>query len=101
MSGSLKQSIVFVRKELGKTTDEKLNQVVEVDETISNSEINENPLPDEPIIPNEQYEVGKVYTLQDSNGVRYLYTITKLDDNGIDVIGDLKREDGQDLKKDN
>jgi hypothetical protein len=101
MSGSLKQSIVFVRKELGKTTDEKLNQVVEVDETISNSEINENPLPDEPIIPNEQYEVGKVYTLQDSNGVRYLYTITKLDDNGIDVIGDLKREDGQDLKNNN
>lgn len=92
---SLKQSIVCARKELGKTTEEKQTQVIEDDKSVDNSEINENPI--EPDRPNQRYEVGKIYTLQDSNGVRYLYTITSLDDNGIDVTGDIKRQDGLDI----
>lgn len=92
---SLKQSIVCARKELGKTTEEKQTQVIEDDKSVDNSEINENSI--EPDRPNQRYEVGKIYTLQDSNGVRYLYTITSLDDNGIDVTGDIKRQDGLDI----
>lgn len=92
---SLKQSIVCARKELGKTTEEKQTQVIEDDKSVDNSEINENPI--EPDRPNQRYEVDKIYTLQDSNGVRYLYTITSLDDNGIDVTGDIKRQDGLDI----
>jgi hypothetical protein len=92
---SLKQSISCTRKELGKTTEEKQNEIIEEDKSVDNSEINENP--SDPTIPNQRYEVGKVYTLQGSDGVKYLYTITKLDDNGIDVIGDIKREDGQNI----
>jgi hypothetical protein len=94
-NGALKQSIVFTRKELGKTTEEKQNEIIEEDKSVDNSEINENP--SDPTIPNQRYEVGKVYTLQGSDGVKYLYSITKLDDNGIDVIGDIKREDGQNI----
>jgi hypothetical protein len=92
---SLKQSIVCARKELGKTTEEKQTQVIEDDKSVDNSEINENPI--DPDRPNQKYEVGKIYTLQGTDGVRYLYTITSLDDNGIDVTGDIKREDGLDI----
>ena len=92
---SLKQSITCARKELGKTDEEKQNQIIEEDKSVDNSEINENP--SDPTIPNQRYEVGKVYTLQGSDGVKYLYTITGLNDNGIDVIGDIKREDGQNI----
>lgn len=93
---SLKQSIICTRKELGKTDEEKENEIIEEDKTVNNSEINENPI--EPGKPNERYEVGEVYTLEDSDGVKYLYTITGLDDNGVDVIGDIKRADGEDIK---
>lgn len=93
---SLKQKIVCTRKELGKTSEEKQNQQIQEDTSVNNNEINENPTV-EPIVPNSKYEVGKVYTLQGSNGVKYLYTITKLDTNGVDVVGNLKREDGQEL----
>jgi hypothetical protein len=96
---SLKQSIVCARKELGKTAEEKQTQVIEDDKSVDNSEINENPI--DPNRPNQRYELGKVYTLQDTDGVRYLYTITSLDENGIDVTGNIKREDGEDLKNNN
>lgn len=92
---ALNQSIVCARKELGKTTEEKQTQVTEEDKSINNSEINDNPI--NPEIPNQKYEVGKIYTLQGPDGVRYLYTITSLDDNGIDVTGDIKRQDGLDI----
>jgi len=94
---SLKQSITCTRKELGKTDEEKQNQIVEEDKSVNNSEINENP--SDPELPNQRYEVGKVYTLQGSDSVKYLYTITGLNDNGIDVIGDIKREDGESILK--
>lgn len=42
--GSLRQSINAVRKELGKTTDEKLNQTIEENKSVNNSEINENEI---------------------------------------------------------
>lgn len=94
-NGGLKQSIICTRKELGKTTEEKETQVVEQDKSVNNSEINENP--SSPDSPNQNYEVGRVYTLQGSDGVKYLYTITGLDDNGIDVIGDISRVDGENI----
>lgn len=99
INGGLKQTIIFTRKELGKTTDEKETQIVEEDKSVNNSEINENPI--EPDKPNQKYEVGKVYTLEGNDGVKYLYTITGLDDNGVDVIGDIKRVDGEDIKINN
>jgi hypothetical protein len=94
----LKQSIICTRKELGKTDEEKENEIIEEDKSVNNSEINENP--SEPDKPNQKYEIGKVYTLQGNDGVKYLYTITGLDDNGVDVIGDIKRVDGGDILSD-
>jgi hypothetical protein len=95
INGGLKQSIICTRKELGKTDEEKENEIIEEDKSVNNSEINENPI--EPDKPNQKYEIGKVYKLQGNDGVKYLYTITGLDDNGVDVIGDIKRVDGDDI----
>jgi hypothetical protein len=96
-NGSLIQSITCSRKELGKTTEEKQNQIIQEDESVNNSEINENP--SDPELPNQRYEIGGVYTLQDADGIIYLYTVTRLDDNGVDVIGDIERKDGQSILK--
>ena len=57
--------------------------------------INENPTPD--LLPNQVYSVGEVVKLRGSDGIIYLYTITSLSDNGNEVTGDLKREDGKQI----
>jgi hypothetical protein len=94
-NGALKQHIICARKELGKTVEEKNEQVIEGDNSVNNSEKNENPVD---LLPaNTAYAPGETYTLVDSNGIRYIYTIDLLNENGIEVTGSLRREDGLDL----
>lgn len=94
-NGSLVQKIKAVRKELGKTKEEISGEKTAPNSEVNNSEINENPTPDDPILPNQVYKVGEVYKLQDTKGAIYLYTITSLSEDGNSVTGDLKRENSQ------
>jgi hypothetical protein len=92
-NGSLYQKIKAVRKELGKTEDEISRQKVAPNSEVNNSEINENPTPEEQILPNQIYKVGYVYKLQDTKGIKYSYLITSLSEDGNSVTGNLKIED--------
>jgi hypothetical protein len=94
-NGSLSQKLRAVRKELGKTKKEQEEQKVAPKSDVNNSELNENPTTD--LLPNQIYNVGEVVKLRGSDGVIYLYTITSLSDNGNEVTGDLKREDGKQI----
>jgi hypothetical protein len=86
--GKLKQAIKAVRRELGKTQDEINNQIVE-NKSQNNSEINENPIVEDTFKPNSLYEEGKQYTIE-KNGKRYIITVTKILDNGIDITATIK-----------
>jgi hypothetical protein len=81
---SLKQSISCTRKELGKTTEEKQNEIIEEDKSVGNSEINENP--SDPTIPNQRFQEGEVYLMEDENGRRFKATIVTVLSNGEDFI---------------
>lgn len=88
-NGKLQQKVVAVRKEFGKTQEEKDNQVTKTEEK-DNSEINENPTPPTNR-PNEEYIVGETYVVEDKDGNRYELIVDELLFNGVDIKGTIKR----------
>jgi hypothetical protein len=94
LNGALTQEITLARKEMGKNPDEiKEGTNNGVKET--KDQKNENPIvgtASETITnnPNSKYKVGEVLTVQDSEGKRYVLTISKLSENGTDVVASLK-----------
>lgn len=93
-NGKLTQDITLARKEMGKDPEEiKAGPGTATKET--KGEKNENPITgtaSETITnkPNSKYKVGDVFTVQDSAGKRYVLTITKLSENGTDVVATMK-----------
>jgi hypothetical protein len=86
-SGQLKQKLTLVRKDLGKTTEEKKNEVTASDET-QNNEINENE--ESNSVTNSRFEEGEVYLMEDDNGKRFEVTIKTILQNDGDLIVDIK-----------
>lgn len=95
-NGKLSQEVKLVRKEMGKNPDE-------IKDTANNPQVkpetkdqkNENPIigtASETITnkPNLVYKVDEEYTVQDTNGKKYIITIKKLSENGTDVVAELK-----------
>jgi len=95
-NGKLSQDVKLVRKEMGKNPEE-------IKDTTNNPQVkpetkdqkNENPITgtaSETIInkPNMAYKVDETYTVQDTNGKKYIITIKKLSENGTDVVAELK-----------
>jgi hypothetical protein len=94
MNGKLNQEITLARKEMGKNPQE-------IDAGTNNGtkekkeEKSENPIvgtPAETITnkPNSKYKVGDVFTVENSDGEKFILTIAKLSDNGTDVVVTLK-----------
>jgi len=84
----MSQVIQVARKELNKKAEE-FDITTKPDETVNNSEINENPIVDNP--PNGVYQVGDVYTVRGSkDGKLYQITIDKLSENGKEIVGKIK-----------
>jgi len=93
--GKLSQEIKLIRKEMGKNPEEIRNPEKKQAPVESKDPKNENPIvgtASETITnkPNGKYKAGDVFTVQDANGVRYVMTISKLSENGTDVIATLK-----------
>ena len=93
--GKLYQDVKLVRKELGKNPEEMNNPEKAPVKPEAKDPKNENPIvgtASETIVnkPNNAYKVDEVYTVQDANGKRYILTIKKLSENGIEVVADVK-----------
>lgn len=88
--GKMSQNIRLVRKELGKTPDEIQNGPP-VQKKPEVKENNFNPTGTSSIVPapNEVYNVGQTYLVQDKNGKLYNISVTKLLEDGIQVTGTL------------
>ena len=89
-NGKMSQNIRLVRKELGKTPDEFKNDPP-VQKKPEVKENNFNPTGTSSVVPapNEVYNVGQTYLVQDKNGKLYNITVTKLLEDGIQVTGTL------------
>lgn len=87
--GKLQQKVTAVRKEFGKTQEEKDNQVTKTEEK-DNSEINDNPITTTNR-PNEEYIIGETYIVEDKNGNKYELIVDELLFNGTDIKGTIKR----------
>lgn len=94
LNGKLTQDITLARKEMGKNPKEikegTNNGTKETKETK-----NENPIVGSASTnitnkPNEKYKVGDVFTVQNAEGKRYVLTVTKLAENGVDIVATLK-----------
>jgi hypothetical protein len=85
------QQLRLVRKELGKTPEEIRNDppFIRPPEVKEN---NFNPTGTSSIVPapNEVYNVGQTYLVQDKSGKLYNLFVTSLLENGIEVTGTLK-----------
>lgn len=90
VNGKMSQRIRLVRKELGKTPDEIKNDPP-VKKAPEVKENNFNPTGTSSVVPapNEVYNVGQTYLVQDKNGKLYNITVTKLLEDGIQVTGTL------------
>ena len=85
-NGKMSQNIRLVRKELGKTPDEVQNAPpVQKKPEVKENNFNPTGAP----VPNEVYNVGQTYLVQDKNGKLYNITVTKLLEDGIQVTGTL------------
>ena len=94
LNGALTQDITLARKEMGKNPEE-IKEGTNNGTKEKKEEKNENPIvgtASETITykPNEKYKVGDVFTVQDSSGKKYILTINKLSENGVDVVTSLK-----------
>ena len=84
--GKMSQNVRLVKKELGKTPDE----VQDAPPVQKKPEVKENNFnPTGAPVPNEVYNVGQTYLVQDKNGKLYNITVTKLLEDGIQVTGTL------------
>ena len=94
LNGALTQDITLARKEMGKDPAE-IKEGTNNGTKEKKEEKNENPIvgtASETITykPNEKYKVGDVFTVQDTAGKKYVLTINKLSENGVDVVTSLK-----------
>jgi len=94
INGALSQEITLARKEMGKNPDE-IKQGTNNGTKETKDQKNENPIvgtASETITnnPNSKYKAGDVFTVQNSEGERYVLTISKLSENGTDVVASLK-----------
>lgn len=93
-NGSLKQEITLVRKELGKDPAE-IKAGTNNGTKEKKEEKNENPIVGTASStitnkPNEKYKIGDIFTVQNSDGTKYVLTVTKLSENGTDIVATLK-----------
>ena len=94
IGGKLTQDITLARKEMGKDPSE-IKEGTNNGTKETKSEKNENPIVGSASStitnkPNEKYKVGDVFTVQDTAGKKYILTINKLSENGVDVVTSLK-----------
>jgi hypothetical protein len=94
LNGSLTQEVTLARKEMGKNPDE-IKQGTNNGTKETKDQKNENPIVGTASAtitnnPNSIYKAGDVLTVQDSEGKRYVLTISKLSENGTDVVASLK-----------
>ena len=94
INGALSQEITLARKEMGKNPDE-IKQGTNNGTKETKDQKNENPIVGTASTtitnnPNSKYKAGDVLTVQDSEGKRYVLTISKLSENGTDVVASLK-----------
>ena len=87
--GSLSQRVKAARKELNKLSEELDIPTKSKEGNVNNSEINENPITND-TPPNSVYNVGESYTVSDKNGKLYKIIISKLSENGKEVVAQLK-----------
>lgn len=94
MNGKLEQQIMLARKEMGKNPKE-IKEGTNNGTKETKDVKNENPIVGSASStvgykPNEKYQVGNIFTVQDSAGIKYVLTITKLSENGTDIVATLK-----------
>ena len=94
LNGALSQDITLARKEMGKNPEE-IKEGTNNGTKEKKEEKNENPIVGTASStitnnPNDKYKVGDIFTVQDSEGKKYILTITKLSENGTDVVTTLK-----------
>jgi hypothetical protein len=93
-NGSMTQNITLARKEMGKNPKE-IREGTKNATKEKKEEKHENPIvgtPSQTVIskPNDKYKVGDVFTVQDPDKQRYILTITKISENGNDVVATLR-----------
>lgn len=93
-NGNLTQDITLARKEMGKNPEE-VKEGTNNGTKEKKEEKHENPIvgtASETITnkPNEKYKVGDKFTVQNTDGVKYVLTVTKLSENGTDIVATLK-----------
>ena len=93
IGGKMSQKITLVRKELGKDPEEiKKNDSAAKQE--KKEEKNENPISGSQSSaiakPNEAYKPGEEYTVQDSQGKKFIVKITSLSENGNEVKAEIR-----------
>jgi len=93
-NGTLTQDITLARKELGKDPDE-IKAGTNNGTKEKKEEKNENPIVGTASStitnkPNEKYKIGDIFTVQNSDGTKYVLTVTKLSENGTDIVATLK-----------
>jgi hypothetical protein len=96
---SLKQEVELISKELGKNPEEiekgpPPSAVKEVKDPKQENPLVPTTVVDDVVkdaVPNSKYTVGDVYTVENSNGVRLLLTITNVLANGNEVTATIKQ----------
>ena len=96
---SLKQEVELISKELGKNPEEiekgpPPSAVKEVKDPKQENPLVPITVVDNAVkdtVPNSKYTVGDVYTVENSNGVRLLLTITNVLANGNEVTATIKQ----------
>lgn len=93
-NGTLTQDITLARKELGKDPEE-IKAGTNNGTKEKKEEKNENPIVGTASStitnkPNEKYKIGDIFTVQNSDGTKYVLTVTKLSENGTDIVATLK-----------
>ena len=93
-NGKLTQDITLARKELGKDPEE-IKAGTNDGTKEKKEEKHENPIVGTASStitnkPNEKYKIGDIFTVQNSDGTKYVLTVTKLSENGTDIVATLK-----------
>ena len=99
---SLSQELKLIRKELGKNPEEiKQGPPPSAPKDVKDPK-QENPTPPNDLTPaivtspNTKYAIGEIYTVENSNGNRFILTITSLLENGNDVSATVKQIESTD-----
>jgi hypothetical protein len=93
---SLKQELKLIRKELGKNPEEIYEGTPPTAPKDVKDPKQENPSPQlsepvVPVVPNSIYVVGDVYTVENSEGNRFLLTVTNVLTNGTDITAKISQ----------